>query len=571
MNFNVSVPYCGNASHGWVVLDISVLPNLEYICQQVANGSFAWTPYCPCDNSAFTDGPFYNYNVTTVYAEGSTVFVSNTSQLIVTGYGYFNDLEAKYFAALYAELQNVTVNGSLSYCPASGQPPMQVNSIESCSNGPVDFPEGISIGGVPLTPSNTSSIFNNGSVLLTNGSTLYISNSSSLTVDGTTTFNGPLSFCPSTSETAVFKRIGGCNGNPVILQYGFTSEAPSAINQAISINGPSLAVTAPATFSNTFAVCSAPIRTNTISSCDGISKVNFPTGINTTTLVADEIQAPPSGTIVISGSNVTLSGPVSAPGGVSTTTVVATTAVIGTQNVTTQYVDSQQVVQQAITNQNVLNQTVATQVVQDITVVNTPIFAGTAFYYTAAASYTGELQFCVSWSTSSPAYASCAAASTPAFVNVQLQRVGNMVYGTINRTDVEPAELIFGTGAANSAILFAPTGVIVGADFRPRAGTIAAGTEAQPFLLEYQGTANMGCFCSLVPYVTDVGLLFFRPRAIPSTLATQCCTLGNSAGEFKSSTAFQLAARGTYSGLLAANAYSPGLDDLYTFSYVLPL
>lgn len=145
------------------------------------------------------------------------------------------------------------------------------------------------------------------------------------------------------------------------------------------------------------------------------------------------------------------------------------------------------------------------------------------------------------------------------------------VLGTMNRTDVEPGPLTFGSGAANSATLFAPTGVIVGADFRPRAGTIAAGTEAQPFLLENQGTDNQGCFCSLVPYVTDLGLLFFRPRAIPSTLATQCCTQGNSAGIFKSLTAFQLATRGTYSGLLPANLYAPGLDDLYTFSYVLPM
>jgi len=65
-----------------------------------------------------------------------------------------------------------------------------------------------------------------------------------------------------------------------------------------------------ATFTGSVGVCDQTLRVNTVSSCDGTSKVNFPTGINTSTVVTAELQAPPSGTIVISGSNVTVSGPV---------------------------------------------------------------------------------------------------------------------------------------------------------------------------------------------------------------------------------------------------------------------
>ena len=60
-------------------------------------------------------------------------------------------------------------------------------------------------------------------------------------------------------------------------------------------------------------------------------------------------------------------------------------------------------------------------------------------------------------------------------------------------------------------------------------------------------------------------------RQPTATFAHQCCTLSDTAGTFKSSTAFAIAARGTYSGLLVGNTFTPGLDDLYTFSYVLPL
>lgn len=175
-NFSVSVPYCGNSSWGWIVLDVSVLPNLEYKCQQAENGSFVWMPYCPCEDSALENGPFYNYNVTSVWADGSTLFVSNTSQLIVTGYAYLNDVEVKYLSADFLEACNATA---------------KINSIESCTGGPVDFTHGILIEGVPLYPYNaTDQIINGDNVTFVNGSTVTISSSSILQVLGLASLDG---------------------------------------------------------------------------------------------------------------------------------------------------------------------------------------------------------------------------------------------------------------------------------------------------------------------------------------------------------------------------------------------
>lgn len=554
VNFTEDIVYCGVETRGLTVIDESSLPHTLYICEATINGTYAWVPYCGCSSYSSNYGETFQ-NTSHVYTQGSTLFISNSSQLWVEGNTYL---------AGETYIRNLTITQELSVCNSTAK----MNSIESCAGGAVDFPAGITIAGVPITP-------------------------------GT---NGSISFCTPTPSPLSVNSITSCDGiAPVDMPSGVQTTVlrTNIINSTdpLTISAPSVAIIAPsgvamdrlnvqdvyagaiyqlddiglpvpfpegitvdntATFTGSVGVCDQPLRVNTVSSCDGTSKVNFPTGINTSTVVTAELQAPPSGTIVISGSNVTLSGPVSAPDGVSTTTLTAVTATITNQ---------------VVNNQNVLNQTVTTQNVQDITVVNTPVFGGTAFYYTAAASYSGDLTFCVSWDADTPTYTGCSSPSTPAAatVNVQLQRVGNMVYGTMNRTDAELGQLLFSTGTANSCTLFAPVGVIVGADFRPRAGTIAAGTEAQPFLLENQGTTNAGCFCSLVPYVTDQGLLFFRPRQLTGTLAHQCCTLSDTAGTFKSSTAFAIAARGTYSGLLAGNTFTAGLDDLYTFSYILPL
>lgn len=327
-NFTQTPVYCGNATHRQIVVDQSTLPELMYICMITANGTYAWVPHCPCNGAAANTTVWY-YNTSVLYQQGSTLYVSNSSQMIVEG--------ATYLGGPVYVAGEVTFNSTASFCPTTGNgTSIKANRIESCTNGPVDFPEGISIGGVPLTPSNTSSIFNNGSVLLTNGSTLYISNSSSLTVDGTTTFTGPLSFCPSTPEVAVFKRIGGCNGNPVILQYGFTSEAPSAVNEALTINGPDLTVNAPAQFTSTVQVCSQPLKTNTLSSCGGALLVtaNGLLTLNATqvqviasSLVAPVLEAPQGRfTDIISADG--LGTAVNFPDGITTPTLDVTTLTV---------------------------------------------------------------------------------------------------------------------------------------------------------------------------------------------------------------------------------------------------
>lgn len=507
VNFTEDIVYCGVETRGLTVIDESSLPHTLYICEATLNGTYAWVPYCGCSGYASNYGETFQ-NTSHVYTQGSTLFISNSSQLWVEGNTY---LAGETYA------RNLTITQELSVCNSTAK----MNSIESCAGGAVDFPAGITIAGVPITP-------------------------------GT---NGSISFCTPTPSPLSVNSITSCNGvSPVTMSTGV--EATTVHTTLIESTDPFTFDAPSVNFTGSVDVCTLPLLVNTVSSCDGTSKVNFPTGINTSVVVTAELQAPPSGTIIISGTNVTLAGPVSAPGGVSTTTLEAVTATITTQ---------------VVNNQNVLNQTVTTQNVQDITVVNTPVFGGTAFYYTAAASYSGDLAFCISWDADTPTYTGCSSITGDSSVNVQLQRVGNMVYGTMNRTDSGVGEMVFGTGAANGCTLFTPFGVIVGTDFRPRAGTIAAGIEAQPFLLENQGVSNAGCFCSLVPYVTDQGLLFFRPRQPTATLTHQCCTLSNGPGVFKSSTVFAIAARGTYSGLLAGNTFTAGLDDLYTFSYVLPL
>lgn len=539
VNFTEDIVYCGVETRGLTVIDESSLPHTLYICEATINGTYAWVPYCGCSGYSSNYGETFQ-NTSHVYTQGSTLFISNSSQLWVEGNTYL---------AGETYIRNLTITQELSVCNSTAK----INSIESCSGGPVDFPKGLTVNGTTINP------------------------------------NGTIDVC-SSGQTARFDTISSCSGGAPLFANGirFTqtpppspasppvcdwscsgpnaSSAQAFLTGARIVNLPSTSMEGYATVCDGALVQPRYMETPEVRSCDG-SPVYFPDGVNATGISASTITT--ENQTVTNTQTVTGTQVVSGTQTVTGTQTVVTQVVTGTSNIT----GSQSVAIQVVNNQNVLNQTVTTQTVQEITVVNTPVFGGTAFYYTAAASYSGDLTFCVSWDADTPTYTGCSSPSTPdvASVNVQLQRVGNMVYGTMNRTDGELGQLLFSTGTANSCTLFAPVGVIVGADFRPRTGTIAAGTEAQPFLLEAQGTTNAGCFCSLVPYVTDQGLLFFRPRQPTATFAHQCCTLSDTAGTFKSSTAFAIAARGTYSGLLAGNTFTPGLDDLYTFSYVLPL
>ena len=544
VNFTEDIVYCGVETRGLTVIDESSLPHTLYICEATLNGTYAWVPYCGCSGYSSNYGQTFQ-NTSHVYTQGSTLFISNSSQLWVEGNTYLG-------GDSYA--RNLTITQQLSVCNSTAK----MNSIESCTGGPVDFLKGLTVNGTTINP------------------------------------NGTVDVC-SSGQTARFNQISSCSGGAPLFSNGiqFTqtpppspaspplcewtcggpnaSTAQATLSRARIVNLPSASVEGYVTTCDGAAPTERYLETGELRSCDGVTPIYFPQGVNATAISASNATI---GTQTITDTQVVTGVQTVVTQVVSGTQTVVTQVVTGTSNVTgTQTVASQTVTTQVVNNQNVLNQTVTTQTVQDITVVNTPVFGGTAFYYTAAASYSGDLNFCISWDTNTPTYVGCTSPSTPsaATVNVQLQRVGNMVYGTMNRTDATTGQLLFSSGTANSCTLFAPVGVVVGADFRPRTGTIAAGPEAQPFLLENQGTDNVGCFCSLVPYVTDQGLLFFRPRQLTASLAHQCCTLSNTAGTFKSSTAFAIAARGTYSGLLPSNTFTPGLDDLYTFSYVLPL
>lgn len=330
-NFTQTPVYCGNATHRQIVVDQSTLPELMYICMLTANGTYAWVPHCPC-NGAAANATVWYYNTSVLYQQGSTLYVSNSSQMIVEG--------ATYLGGPVYVGGEVTFNSTASFCPTTGNgTSLKANRIESCTNGPVDFPEGISIGGVPLVPSNTTAIFNNGSVLLTNGSTLYISNSSTFITDGSSTFNGPttfttpvtlvdvtvsnsFAFCPAGSQVARFKQIGGCGGPLLVTANGLLTLNATQV-QVLATSLVALALEATegrfgdiisndligsrVNFPNGLQSCSVPIVANTFSSCDGISRVVIAPGVETPVVTTERINS--TTPIVISGPSVSIVAP----------------------------------------------------------------------------------------------------------------------------------------------------------------------------------------------------------------------------------------------------------------------
>jgi len=314
-NFTQTPVYCGNATHRQIVVDQSTLPELMYICMLTANGTYAWVPHCPC-NGAAANATVWYYNTSVLYQQGSTLYVSNSSQMIVEG--------ATYLGGPVYVGGEVTFNSTASFCPTTGNgTSLKANRIESCTNGPVDFPEGISIGGVPLVPSNTTAIFNNGSVLLTNGSTLYISNSSTFITDGSSTFNGPttfttpvtlvdvtvsnsFAFCPAGSQVARFKQIGGCGGPLLVTANGLLTLNATQV-QVLATSLVALALEATegrfgdiisndligsrVNFPNGLQSCSASVNVSALRSCTPGTPLSLPDGVTTTELSATTVSS----------------------------------------------------------------------------------------------------------------------------------------------------------------------------------------------------------------------------------------------------------------------------------------
>ncbi len=82
-------PFCGNSTFGSVGLDKGT-PSTEWKCQKVANGSYAWVPYCPCSN---TDTNVTNFLTnSTQQLTCSTLYLDSCSQFINYGPTYLDTL-----------------------------------------------------------------------------------------------------------------------------------------------------------------------------------------------------------------------------------------------------------------------------------------------------------------------------------------------------------------------------------------------------------------------------------------------------------------------------------------------
>ena len=274
VNFTQAVPYCGADSNpsrlGSLVLDISVQPSQVYLCQVVANGSYAWMPYCPCQLAASNNRTFYYYNVTTLWRDNSTVLISNTSQLINTGATY---LGGPVFVA-----GPLVASDSVDMCNASS---VEMDSLSGCNGNPVILSNGLStpIGGnsviegnlvvngttfsycpstpAPFSVSRISGCDGSSPVLFPTGVTttdlwagagLLVHATNSIFL-GTIQTNGA-TICPAGSEVTRIKTLGGCSGFPVNMPDGFSTTAPSTTNAALGVNGP-LTIANASTFSIT--------------------------------------------------------------------------------------------------------------------------------------------------------------------------------------------------------------------------------------------------------------------------------------------------------------------------------
>lgn len=262
VNFTQAVPYCGADSNpsrlGSLVLDISVQPSQVYLCQVVANGSYAWMPYCPCQLAASNNRTFYYYNVTTLWRDNSTVLISNTSQLINTGATY---LGGPVFVA-----GPLVASDSVDMCNASS---VEMDSLSGCNGNPVILSNGLStpIGGnsviegnlvvngttfsycpstpAPFSVSRISGCDGSSPVLFPTGVTttdlwagagLLVHATNSIFL-GTIQTNGA-TICPAGSEVTRIKTLGGCSGFPVNMPDGITSGAPSSFNAQATFNAP---------------------------------------------------------------------------------------------------------------------------------------------------------------------------------------------------------------------------------------------------------------------------------------------------------------------------------------------
>lgn len=310
VNFTEAVPYCGADSNpsrlGSLVLDISVQPSQVYLCQVVANGSYAWMPYCPCQLGASNNRTYYYYNVTTLWRDNSTVLISNTSQLINTGATYLGGpvfisnssqlwVEGNTYLAGETYIRNLTITQELSVCNSTAK----MNSIESCSGGPVDFPKGLTVNGTTINPNGTIDV-------CTSGQTARFDTISSCS-GGAPLFANGIRFTQTPPPSPASPPVcdWSCSGPD-------SSSAQAFLTGARIVNLPSTSMEGYATVCDGALVQPRYMETPEVRSCDG-SPVYFPDGVNTSLILAP-------GTLIIAASSVATP--------IVTTTEVRTASVI---------------------------------------------------------------------------------------------------------------------------------------------------------------------------------------------------------------------------------------------------
>lgn len=263
VNFTNAIIYCGQSTKGLEVYDNSTLPWTKYACIRTANGTYAWVPYCACSTASSNSTLFY-YATTVSFLDGSTLYISNSSQLLVYGATYLGG------DTYVAGNLSTWTGSSLDTCNATS---VRIAEIQGCGGMAVALPDGMTVSSALTVNASLSNAFVSSTLPLqwTAPSMSFTSPSgiamNKLTVtdlyvgairqsddigspvplpDGLETPYATV--CPAGSEVTRIKTLGGCSGFPVNMPDGFSTTAPSTTNAALSVNGP-LTITDASTFS----------------------------------------------------------------------------------------------------------------------------------------------------------------------------------------------------------------------------------------------------------------------------------------------------------------------------------
>jgi hypothetical protein len=136
-NFSVHVPCCHEGTHRWTVLETGSIPNYQYICKRIGEDSYAWVANAEATGASFNVST-YNLETTQIFTNNSSILGDSTSQFVWHGPVYLGDVL----------LQDVIINGTLEFCPATPTP-FKTDSIEACDGGPPTFNNGFIVTSTP--------------------------------------------------------------------------------------------------------------------------------------------------------------------------------------------------------------------------------------------------------------------------------------------------------------------------------------------------------------------------------------------------------------------------------------